>query len=262
MNDLTLTIFKCDKKINIFAPIGGFGNHLRWLLMLDSSFSFSIAPPKDQYLIFSGSEWPTYENFIINNYQCSESIKLEIENCIVQSDLPRQLIMTDLDNKLCSTLASVYTEQRTWHNWLTHEWMYRNHLNQIVTFNHEPIPGPVDDITKTIGLIIDPDFALKTYLKFNTSLSGLTHGQFKQYIEKMCQEIKNYSTINKNTLILEAESLFTESLNPTIYSKIIDWLELENNYHSSNIVHSQWFKLQKKSEKEFVRDITKIYQEK
>jgi hypothetical protein len=262
MNDLTQTIFRCDKKINIFAPIGGFGNHLRWLLMLDSAFSFLIAPTKDQYLIFSGSEWPTYENFIINDYQCSESIKFEIENCIVRSDLPRPLVMTNLDNKLDSILTSVYNKHRTWHNWLTHEWFYRNQLNQIVTFNHEPVPGPVDDITKTIGLIIDPEFALKSYLKFNSHLNGFTHTQFKQDIEKSCQEILKYSKTNKNTLILEAEPLFTESLNPTIYNKIIDWLELENNYHSANIIHNQWFKLQKKSEKEFVRDITELYQEK
>jgi len=262
MNDLALTIFKCDRKINVLAPIGGFGNHLRWLLMLDSAFSFVTAPPKDQYLIFSGSEWPTYENFIINNYQCSESIKLEIENCIVRSDLPRPLIMTDLDNKLDSILTNMYNEQRTWHNWLSYEFLYRAHLDQLINFVHTPNYGPVNNNNKTIGLTIDPDFALTMYLKFNSGLIGLTHEKFNQHIEKSCQEIKEYSETSKNTLILEAESLFTESLNPTIYNKIIDWLELENNYHSANIIHNHWFKLQKKSEKEFVRDITELYQEK
>jgi hypothetical protein len=260
MNELSLTIFRCDKKVNIFAPMGGFGNHLRWLLMLDSSFSWAMASSKKQYHILSGADWPSYENFVTNNYQCSESIKLEIENHMDRSELLRPLVMTDPINKLNSIFASVYNEQRTWHNWLPYEFLYRKHLNQLIIFSHEPVSECIETNNKTIGLVIDPEFALKIYLKFNSHLNGFTHIQFKQDIEQSCQEIFKYSKTNKNTLILEAESLFTESLDPTIYNKIIDWLGLESNYYSSNIVHWQWFKLQKKSEKEFLRDVTRIYQ--
>ena len=29
-------------KFNLIAPLGGFGNHVRWLLLLDPSFKFNI----------------------------------------------------------------------------------------------------------------------------------------------------------------------------------------------------------------------------
>jgi hypothetical protein len=125
--------------------------------------------------------------------------------------------MTNLANKLDHILTGVYNEHRTWHNWINYEWLYRNQLNRLISFNHEPNSESADNNNKTIGLIIGPEFALKTYLKFNFSLNGLTHKHFKQNIEKSCQEIKECSTTNKNILIIESESLFTESINPNIY---------------------------------------------
>ena len=64
----------------IVAHIGGCGNHIRWLCLLDQTFDISSITKKDKF------------DFILNE---------------------------------------VYGKDRTWHNWLTYEWKWRELLNKI-----------------------------------------------------------------------------------------------------------------------------------
>jgi hypothetical protein len=60
--------------------------------------------------------------------------------------------------------------------------------------------------------------------------------------------------------ILNAEILFDEVLDYNFYKSVIDFFKLDNNYNSAKIIHSEWYKGQKRSESEFVKHALDLYQ--
>ena len=63
--------------LNIVAPIGAFGNHLRWLLLLDPSFKISVGPNEYYYNEFAGPDWPDYQIYCKNDHTGISSKVLE-----------------------------------------------------------------------------------------------------------------------------------------------------------------------------------------
>ena len=207
----------------ICTPIGGFGNHIRWILTLDTKIQANIDDPwvgksQDYYTIDDKI------NFIINN---------------------------------------IYGDFRSWHNWLNIEWAYRASLNKVMPFVHTIPPDSRLQARKilhsnAIMCTVSPDLALRCYLKVNSSLNNATIDGFKMCTKKDNINIIEYATLN-NRLLLNADILYTEVLDRDFYASMIDYLGFDDNYESAAVIHARWYQLHQKAEREFVDYVTNFY---
>ena len=112
-----------DKKIipALSFPIGAFGNHLRWLILLDEQYQFDIklVDPESRGLYRTPDYINTCESYSFRS----------------------------IESKLLFVNNYVYPENRTWHNWLVFEWKYRHLLQEIFPIEHAfdyEIENPTD----------------------------------------------------------------------------------------------------------------------
>jgi len=241
-----------EKKFNILSPVGGFGNHVRWLMLLDPNFQFLIKGTNISYNNQRGPDWPSYSDYISGNWaNTSPEIKKEI------TEIFRDYDCVDLDTKITFIQEQIYHPNRTWHNWLSVEWKYRRELDIFIDFEHN-----YNDLNNfqlpTVILTIDPELAHKAYLKFNTSLINTTKDGFKSNIVTGVTK-KNISNQHNNTFVIDASILFQPTLDRDFYVKLTNWLGLSDLYAEANIIHSLWYQAHKRAEREFVADISDIY---
>jgi hypothetical protein len=242
-------------KFAVSAPIGAFGNHIRWLILLDNKFQFNnLFPERTLYNTFKGANWPEYENFTAQILQ-SLPINLQEE---IKTKLFTESFSFNTTNKIDFIINSVYPSTRSFHNWLKYEWQFRPMLDYLIPFDHIL---PNQDFEKVLIITIDSTLAYQSYFKFNS----LMHFGNKEILT----ERNNYS-VNQNLelvknrnidyKILNAEILFDEVLDYNFYKSVIDFFKLDNNYNSAKIIHSEWYKGQKRSESEFVKHALDLYQ--
>ena len=253
------------KYYSVIAPTGGFGNHIRWLAMLDNKFTLPV-----QYSVWNqqhfdnikGPDWPEFASF----NAMPEYVKQE---CIEMGWVPTQdNQLTSVDRKVSFILDNIYNYSRTWHNWLYHEWQWRVILNDsiadsrqdavrgnLVAFRHDSL----DDIASIINteyclkVTIDPNVAYKHYVKLNNNLNNTP---IETFIELINQE---NLLAAKYVHCVDATMMFNETLVKTIYDKICTTFELENNYSAASIIHKRWYDLHIKAEKEIVKHFTDLY---
>lgn len=250
---------KLPLKINIVAPWGGFGNHLRSLLLLSNQVSFSLVPTEDYYRVFAGPNWPDYLTYCDQNLYAPmlPDIRKEI------SDLQQEHMflgispLQTLDQKYKFLSNHVYDKNRSWQNWLYYEWKYRPLLNNIINFSHD-YPEHISSDFKTICLTCDPYTALKSYLKFNSHLNNTSIDAFLDTVNHW-NELYTKKASNK-TLVVSSTSLFAPTLDIKLYNEIIDWLNFDSCYETANQLHQQWYNLHRKAEQEFAMFVTQMYQ--
>lgn len=188
----------------ILAPWGGFGNHLRWLLLLS-----------DQYVI----------NF-------------------------KDIRLTTADEKVEFIRNEVYPNHRTWHNWMEFEWLFRDSLNSILKFTHDGMD--VFDELKTIGCVIDPNLAYKSYSKFDTDFNGVGSDQFFQMItkhNKFCNFAQQYYT---TFIAVDSGKLYNETLDAGVYDHAINFLGLESKSTHAQEIHTLWYNRQVDAENQYL----------
>jgi hypothetical protein len=242
--------------LNIVAPIGAFGNHLRWLLLLDPSFKISVGPNEYYYNEFAGPDWPDYEIYCKNNHTgISSNVLEEIKKSNQLHNFLNTVQYDTIDEKINFITNYVYSESRSWHNWLAIEWAYRDYLQDSIKFSHD-LPKNHSQNNKIIGLTITPELALKMYLKFNSSFNNRTIPWFIKSVKFSNHIISK----NPNISSYSSDQLFLETLDPELYAKIIDWAGLDNLYKEASHVHKLWYCLHKKSEQEFVQYVNQLYQ--
>jgi len=251
----------------IASPWGGYGNHLRWLLLLDPRFSFKIIEFKineEQFKYrqsvigqdLASKHVSTYSEFISLDIDSMEKNLLkEYINCY---DLP-YLDFTTIEKKIESFEKYVYPKTRSWHNWLYHEWRFRTNLDSYINFSHWP--RQVQSNEKII--ITSPDnlySVYKAYLKFNSNLNNRSKDQIFSLVKDFVKEAKILSSDPRYCLI-SSESLLTPILNKEVYQRVIDHFGFSDCYEQANYVHRIWYNLQKKAETDLIKDLTKIYKD-
>ena len=195
----------------VIAPIGAFGNHVRWLLLLSNKYSF--------------------------------------------------LGCNSITDKVNFIKEKVYSENRSWHNWLKYEWTFRNGLDKIIKFSHELNTMHEDKFkdSKFISLTIDWELSYKCYFKINCYLNELSSYDYMVMINNH-NKVSNLANKKDNRILtIKSDDLFKKELDRDIYNSMINWFDLEDCYEFAKEIHTMWYNLHLKSEKEFVRDITKLY---
>jgi hypothetical protein len=220
-------------KFSIEAPIGGIGNHVRWLVLLDNQFKFSLKK----------LPWPPPDPHQVEQYPDCDIVTLA--------------------DKVEFIKNYVYAPFRSWHNWLIIEWHFRKKLDAVIPFEHQNYNnyyknGYNDNLTKTLALGIHPDLACRLYFKFNPNLNSATPELFKRQISHN-NWLLDRVPYHKNFLQLYSDVLYNNSLNRELYQQIINFFELDNHYDIANEIHQLWYQGHVRAEKEFVQDVNNFY---
>lgn len=247
--------------IVLFAPIGAFGNHVRNLLLMDECMHWDFVPSSQIYDTLAGPSWPSYVDYCAHGLAaCEDSVQQEILDL-----LPRN---PGLKVSRCQTVAQkidffhevIYPTERTWQNWLWYEWRFRKQWDSLIRVYHSPKDMiKHDELSqyKAIGLMIDPALALHCYFKFNSNLNNQPPWWFLDLVER-----QNHSIAELGTRLAwqgKADTLFQPRLCRQLYSDLVNSLGLQDHYDVCAEIHKTWYQLHKKSELEFVSDVTARY---
>lgn len=226
----------------IVAPIGGFGNHVRWLALLDKKFKIEPWPYAWNQQTFDhlkGPSWPKFASFdsmpAFVKQECNE-----LSACIVFPE--------HVTDKVQFISNEVYSKSRSWHNWLKVEWTYRKLFDSVITFSHAELTTD-----RCLKVIVNPELAHKCYIKFNSNTNRVTKEEFINTIKIENAAAKNYK------YCIDSTALFSEVLDKRIYADICQCFDLDDNYEHACKIHSMWYNLHLKSEKEIVSYFTNLY---
>jgi len=258
----------------IIAPLGGFGNHLRWLMMLDSRYSFKfdldVTGEEILYSDLKGESWPDFKEWDkLDPNKLDQKLLLEISDrfsierlkIIASTTRNNNKTISMIDDKVSFIADNVYGKDRSWQNWLFYEFQYRIQLIDSVDLEH---PGTyssdmANQFDKIMAVITDPQLAMHCYIKFNSNMALTPIENFLIAGENNNQEIVKYASRHKNILLINSDTLFQPVLDRNLYIKIIKWFDLKDNYAYANKIHNLWFNLHKKAEKEIVTYFHNLY---
>lgn len=223
----------------VSAPVGGFANHTTWLLWIHPEFESYIQKKpfsQEAFNFMCGEDWPDIKNL---DSVTDPVARKELEYLRYIDIHPSDPVKYLLDN--------VYTEDRTWHNWLLREYDYRDYLyNFEITHTAQ--------MEYTVLCTIDPEVAYTNYLKINSSLNNAGLDVFKKEI----QEFNNRATSSEN-LVVDNTLLFKPELDLNYYKKLTDYFSLENRYNQAQVVHDAWYRAQIRSATDFTKEVLRIY---
>lgn len=204
----------------IAYPIGGLGNHIRWLCLLS----------------------PEY-----NNFETINSVGFFING---------KIFPFDSNKKLAFIEEFVYPKTRNCFNYIEIELKFKNAVNQYFQTTHyiedfTKLYSPYKSILVTSSV----QNCVKHYFKFHPLWNGnawkkSSRDIFEQkildtnenHIKYVCQE-------DEEILKLNSDDLNTNTLNVEFYNKLCNFLNITNVYEYANSCHKLWYELQKRSEK-------------
>ena len=193
----------------VIACVGGLGNHVRNMCLLDRSFDLSTVTDKSTV-----------------NYLTSE----------------------------------VYTDFRSWHNWIQIEHQFRSLLDPFIAVQHPDYSVDSSWRTQdTVFTTVEPETCYHHYLKFNSNLNVLNKRYFKQLTQRQLDHWCDIADSHDNVTALSIDELFGNEIHS-------DWLNRLNTAFGINIdlalaneVHAKWQKLNRKAEREVVKHFIKEY---
>jgi hypothetical protein len=223
----------------VSAPIGGFANHTTWLLWIHPEFKSHILKKsftQEEYNNVRGVDWPDIDK--LDNIT-DPDVKKDIENFRYIDVYPKDHVQYILDN--------IYTQDRTWHNWLPTEWQYRK---SIYNFEIEHTA----EMHYAVLCTIDVNVAYKNYLKVNSSLA--TRGL--EFFRKEVADF-NASAIKSKNLVVDNTVLFSPELDIDYYKQVTEYFKLEDRYQQAQVIHDAWYRAQMRSETEFLKEVNRVY---
>lgn len=213
-------------KCGVCAPSGGFGNHVRWLALLDPVFQFELTPLAE----------PRFRKI---------------------PDLSRHITFLDADSKLESFYTQIYSAKRSWNNWLWMEFLYREDLDEILEFGHRK--DQIDGVDRNLVLTINPELALQSYFKLNSNLNHCTPDIFKKQVRQVVESALNNPSKRLENKIMNVDCLYQPVLEREFYNDMIEWFGLSDCYNQANQVHGLWFGAHQRAEQEFVEYTNYLY---
>lgn len=190
--------------------MGGFGHHVRWMALLDKQFQ-----------------------------------------------KPESNLTTE--EKVEYILGIIYV--RTAKNWINLETQHSVGLNDLIYFNHQLDKEnrivrlknqhnqrffEYSENTKFLCCTCDPQIALNTYKILNPSLNGWTSEEFLERVGIDNKLSLSTPVYHANTFIIDNNILhYNNVLDKNYYHKLINYLELDDNYKSAAAIHTRWQELRR-----------------
>ena len=197
---------------SVCGPIGGFTQHIRWLLLMSSDYNSLDKLNYTSALIY-GKRFPL---------SAKDKVKFIAE--------------------------FIYPNERRCFNWLDEKYMYREKLDKTLLHTHD-LDKIVD--TQSIVINMDPTFSYNFYLKFVPSI-GWNKQQFLDDVKTQNEHIKEYARNHNNCFLIDTEKLYSPVLDRKIYDDMINFLSIENVYEHAQAAHKLWYDLRKGSEEDII----------
>jgi hypothetical protein len=207
------------KIINIIAPIGGYGNHVRWLVSLDPTFTLNLTPPSLENFVLTNVEEKI--NFIQDRIYFPERSWhnwLEVEWRYregMHNSIPFGHSYVELRNTEPTLILTIEPELA-----------YRSYLKFNSNLNNR-----------------SRDRFFRDIVEENTNNIQFAHSD---------------STVNYTT-VLSSDILFQPMLDKEFYNKLISFFGLQDQYEQANHIHQLWYCCHRQAEQEFVHDIAQVY---
>lgn len=238
---------------NVIGPTGGFSNYVSWLIFLDSKFRLTSIVGDFEPSKFKKADWPDHIKELAKTLPDVKNMLSKDINQVIKIDLN----IIDLDSKLKFLENYVFPTARSWNNWFVYEWTYRIPLQSIINVDQAFFTKGDISNSKNILLTIDPILAYKSWLKFNSFLSNQSKEEFLKYVN-----LSNdfHKSVNEdNALVLDSGILFNPNLDYDWYLKLINWLDLTDNYPHACLLHKLWFNAHKRAEHDIVETFIELY---
>lgn len=201
------------EKHSVCASVGGFANHYRWLLLLSEKYNNLTSLNANSFMGFNKAfPWKAKD-------------------------------------KVTFIRDNVYCTGRNFSNWIAYEWKFRGALDHILPIHHdiEFVARYVNNESiehKMLASILDPNYCLRNYIKFNPTLNSFTEEGFMQRCEDEIQKIKTFvPKSNEKILVVDGSRLYKSVLDESLYQEIINFFQLEDLYSFANEVHQLWYRL-------------------
>jgi hypothetical protein len=156
IDELNIYFLNSDTVGWICSPIGGFGNHIRWMLTLDAKIQAKIYTHSKHF-------WPYY----------TIDDKLIYISKYVYGNFRTWHNWLHTEWKIRKLLDPV-----------------------IPLEHHYTAQSEITRTYKGILCTVSPDLALRCYLKFNSSLNNMTIDGFQLSIKSMSHKLKTYARLN------------------------------------------------------------------
>ena len=192
----------------VIACVGGLGNHLRNMCLLDHFFDLSTVTDK----------------------HCMDFM-----------------------------LEHVYTDMRSWHNWLQIEYQYSARLNPLMPVQHPDYTDTQWRVQPTVFTTVDPETCYHHYVKFNSNLNNLTKRYFLELTQQHMDHWRSIADTHDNVTALAVDDLFDGELEQFWLDQLNTALGLHIDYRSANVVHAKWQKLNRRAEQQLVKHMIKEY---
>lgn len=246
--------------IYILAPAGGFGNHVSWLIWSNNKEGAFLNPgfmTYNTYNLVKKEHWPEYDKYskILKLFDQKYKV-INKSDILSEFDQHRLFSIGNIDDSLNFIKSNVYSNSRSWHNWILVESQYSERLPGIV-IDHTP-DIEIEKNNFYIFCQIDENKAYKHYLKLNSSLIKRSKQGFLDYTKNWNKKVLKYQE-HPNVLILDNSVLDNDVLDYSYYAKIINFLNLNDNYENANIIHQLWRNCHKTAEQDFLKEVVEVY---
>ena len=189
--------------ICLFAPIGGFGHHVRWMCLLDDQYKFENYPTVESKL-----------NFILNH----------VYNRTIDDWLEKEDAYSNIDKRYIYFNHQLDRENRIVR--------LKNQKNcQFFEYTKE---------TKMVCCTMSPQLALKEFSKIKPDLYNWTEQQFLERIEVENDLSIQTKKFHNKFLLMNNDVLADDVLDRDYYTKLIKFLDLDDNYESAATMHLKW----------------------
>ena len=224
LNATSSTKLSVVTNVRLCVGRGGYGQHLRWLILLSENFTD------------------------VNTLNCP--------NFLVN----KKYFPLKAEDRVDFIIENVYNYERNFNNWLTLEKFFQVKLHNYLGFCHDAslLKTSNDKTYYTIMGYTDVQSAKKHWYKFHPFWLGqpLKNSSEQEFIESTNNYnklIENYvPSSNERTFYYNSKDLDNKVLNYDIYNNLVEFLGIDNRYEFANIVHEKWYDLNKKAERDIV----------
>ena len=199
-------------KHSICGPIGGFTQHIRWLMLVSA------------------------------NYNDLEKLNY------IGAMVPKKYYPFKGEDKVKFIQEHIYPSDRRCFNWLDEKYMHRQALKKVILHTHELDECGSEP---TIIITMDPMFSYNFYLKF-APMIALDKDGFIEKVVRQNKENLDYANAQPNCFHIDTEQLYSPTLDRNIYDNMISFLNIDNVYECAQQVHKMWYDNRKSAEEEIV----------
>jgi hypothetical protein len=158
-----------------------------------------------------------------------------------------------MDKKIDFVLNKIYSDQRSFYNWLPYEatWRFDDKFESFIKILHEPKDDKPE--YKSVFLSYDDwNIPFEHYSCLTSCFSSKrSYDLYYNFLKDFDRKVSKLIVIDENKLVIKSDVFFNEVLDKQFYTQIVDFFDFENHYDEAAILHKKWYDTRNRAKKEF-----------